>query len=118
MLSFQLTGKEDDDFRRLLGIEKDVKLIDDVLELVCRDFENIKHVRRYLNTIEQFNRVYQGQQTRNQCGHLLNDLQARGERCRADLKTFESVTNNLNIDSNEKDALRKKKEVVALIQVN
>jgi hypothetical protein len=28
----------------LLTIEKDVKIIDDVVELVCGDFENIKQV--------------------------------------------------------------------------
>jgi hypothetical protein len=39
-----LTGTEDEHFRRLLDIEKDVKLIDDVLELVCSDFENLKQV--------------------------------------------------------------------------
>lgn len=42
----KLSGKEDDHFRRLLSTEKDVKLIDDVLELVCRDFEHIKEVRK------------------------------------------------------------------------
>lgn len=41
-----MSGTEDDHFRRLLGIEKDIKLIDDVLELICRDFENIKRVTK------------------------------------------------------------------------
>lgn len=45
---FQLPEKEDANFQRLLSIEKDVKLIDDVLELVCRDFENIKNVKKIL----------------------------------------------------------------------
>lgn len=42
-------GTEDDNFRRLLDIEKDVKLIDDVLELVCRDFESLKQVKNSFN---------------------------------------------------------------------
>jgi hypothetical protein len=44
-----LYGTEDEHFRRLLSIEKDVKLIDDVLELVCQDFERLKEVRNYSN---------------------------------------------------------------------
>lgn len=40
----QLSGEEDEHFRRFLAVEKDVKLIDDVLELVCRDFDNIQQV--------------------------------------------------------------------------
>ena len=40
----QLSGEEDEHFRRFLTVEKDVKLIDDVLELVCRDFDNIQQV--------------------------------------------------------------------------
>jgi hypothetical protein len=39
-----LIGTEDEHFRRLLEIEKDVKLIDDVLELICRDFDRIQQV--------------------------------------------------------------------------
>ncbi|UJR10134.1 hypothetical protein I4U23_014353 [Adineta vaga] len=100
LIGEKLSGKEDDNFRRLLSVEKDVKLIDDVLELVCRDFENIK----------------QSQQTRNQCDHILNDLKSRGERCRSDLQTFESIVRNLNVGSNEQDALRKKKEIAGLIE--
>lgn len=40
----QLTGLEDEHFRRLIDVEKHVKLIDEVLELVCRDFEKLKQV--------------------------------------------------------------------------
>jgi hypothetical protein len=45
-------------------------------------------------------------------------LQGRVERCSTDLKTFQSVTNDLNVDSTEKDALKKKNQVAALTQVN
>ncbi|CAF1216626.1 unnamed protein product [Adineta steineri] len=100
LIGDKLSGPEDDHFRRLLSIEKDVKLIDDVLELLCRDFENIK----------------QSQQTRNQCDHILSDLQSRTERCQTDLKTFASIAKNLNVDRSEQDASRKKKEVVELIE--
>ncbi|CAF1206135.1 unnamed protein product [Rotaria sordida] len=100
LIGEKLPQEEDSHFQRLLSIEKDIKLIDDVLELVCRDFENIK----------------QSQQSRNKCEHFLYDLQTRTERCQTDLKTFQSVANNLNIDTTENDATRKKNEVIALIQ--
>ncbi|CAF3113522.1 unnamed protein product [Rotaria sp. Silwood2] len=101
LIGEKLPDQEDRHFQRLLGIEKDVKLIDDVLELVCRDFEKIK----------------QSQQLRNQCEHFLHDLQARTERCQNDLKTFQSITNDLNMESTETHASRKKNEVLALIKV-
>jgi hypothetical protein len=44
-------------------------------------------------------------------------LQARGERCRSDLKTFQSLAQNLAIEPSEPDAFRKKHEVNVLIQV-
>ncbi|CAF0970952.1 unnamed protein product [Rotaria sp. Silwood1] len=100
LIGEKLPDKEDRHFQRLLSIEKDVKLIDDVLELVCRDFENIK----------------QSQQPRNKCEHFLHDLQGRTERCQNDLKTFQTITNDLNVDTTEVHASRKKNEVVALIK--
>ncbi|CAF3888873.1 unnamed protein product [Rotaria sordida] len=96
----KLTGIEDEHFRRLLSVEKDVKVINDVIELVCRDFENLK----------------QSQQSRDRCEQLLRDLQSHGERCRSDLKTFQSIASNLKIEQSEIDAYRKKNQVNALIQ--
>ncbi|CAF2507059.1 unnamed protein product [Rotaria sp. Silwood2] len=96
----KLTGIEDEHFRRLLSIEKDVKVINDVIELVCRDFENLK----------------QSRQSRDLCEHLLRDLQAHGERCRSDLKTFQSIASNLKVEQFELDSYRKKNQVNALIR--
>ncbi|CAF2973982.1 unnamed protein product [Rotaria socialis] len=100
LIGEKLAEEEDGHFQRLLTIEKDVKLIDDVLELVCRDFENIK----------------QSQQPRSRCEHFLFDLQQRGERAQTDLKAFQSITNNLNLDTSEMHALKKRSQVAALIQ--
>jgi hypothetical protein len=38
-------GTEEERCRHLLNIEKDVKATDDILELLCREFETLKHVR-------------------------------------------------------------------------
>ncbi|CAF1034832.1 unnamed protein product [Rotaria magnacalcarata] len=96
----KLAGLEDEHFRRLLSIEKNAEIINDVIGVVCRDFENLK----------------KSQQPRNQCTQLLQDLKAHSERCRSDLKTFQSLANDLKIDSSELDAYRKKDQVVRLIR--
>ncbi len=61
--------------------------------------------------------MYQSQQPRNKCEQFLHELQNRADRCRTDLKTFESISTNLDVNSSEVDASRKKTQVVALVQV-
>ncbi|CAF0739243.1 unnamed protein product [Didymodactylos carnosus] len=100
LIGEKLKGAEDTHYGRLLSIEKDVQLIDDVLELICRDFEKIK-----------------GNATNpRQCSNLLVDLHARAQRCNQDLNKFDQVANNVTVDSSEYEALRKKNEVLNRIK--
>lgn len=117
-----MSGIEDEHFRRFLSFEKDVKLIDDVVELVCRDFDRIRQVSLIFIVQTEFSRKtlfsFQSGQPRENCETFLDDLRARAERCRSDLQTFSSMAKNVQVAGSEPDSLRKKHQVISIIEVN
>ncbi|CAF1007514.1 unnamed protein product [Didymodactylos carnosus] len=50
------------------------------------------------------------------CHNLLADLYAKVQRCGQDLNTFNQVANNVNVDSSECDALKKKNQTLERIK--
>ncbi|CAF0932453.1 unnamed protein product [Adineta steineri] len=96
----KLTGTEEEHFGHLLNLERDVKVIDGLLELICNEFKHFQHRN----------------EPRNQNERYLHDLYVRSERCRSDFQTFQSIAMNINITPSAHDAYRKKNEINALIR--
>ncbi|CAF1652847.1 unnamed protein product, partial [Adineta ricciae] len=81
-----MTGSEEEHFRHLSSIGKDVKTTDIILECICHELDNLK----------------QRQPPRDQCEQYLRDLYARNEQCRLNFQTFQTQVMNITASPSEK----------------